>query len=326
MDKEVKGNMKKIMFFVLSAAVVLVLGAGPEGAVAAAKKIALMWQGKAGMPKRVSMGFLPAIKKLAPGLEVTTKIDIPSMQEAETVFHSFETTMNGIVFLRSNGAEFLAKANAKIPCFIGACNNPQELGVVRNLNQPEGNITGVTYFIPYEKRFQVLRSIFPNVKSICLLLQEGHPASHVDRDGTKAQCEKFRIAYNEIVASNATELLDKTKKIIGNVDMVIISSTAVAIDNAVSIVGICNVHKITSFSYAEGRAKLGVTAEVSADDEKLGAMLAESVADVVVKGKPVAAVPVKMDPNPQVLINEKSLQTVGIQLPKELPFKVEILK
>ena len=324
--REQELKVKRIILFMLASATVLLLLASLQPAAAAEKKIAVMWQGKAGMPKRVSMGFLPAIKRIAPELHVTTKISIPTMQEAETIFRGFESSMSGIVFLRSNGAEFLSKANPKIPCFIGACNNPIDLGVVKDPEHPEGNITGVTYFIPYEKRFQILRAVFPNVKSVCLLLQAGHPASPVDRAGTMAQCSKLGWAYNEVVASNAKELLENTKKLIGKVDVVIISSTAVAIDNAVGIVGICNVNKVASFSYAADRARLGVALEVSADDEKLGVMLADSVVDVLVKGKPISSVPIKMDPDPRVLINEAAFTTIGAKMPKDLAFKVQVVK
>lgn len=318
--------MNRTFLFVLASALAFVLTANVQPGMAAEKKVVVMWQGKAGMPKRVIMGFLPAVKKLAPELQVTTKINIATMPEAEAIFRTFESSMNGIVFLRSNGAEFLAKANPKIPCFIGACNNPVDLGAVRDFEHPEGNITGVTYFIPYEKRFQILKAIFPNVKSVCLLVQANHPAGAVDRAGTMAQCTKLGMTYNEVVATNSKELLENTKKIIDKVDVVIISSTAVAIDNAVSIVGLCNVHKVASFSYAADRARLGVALEVSADDEKLGGMLAQSVADVVVKGKPVSSVPVKMDTDPRVLLNEGAFNTIGAQIPKQLPFKVQILK
>jgi ABC-type uncharacterized transport system substrate-binding protein len=43
-------------------------------------------------------------------------------------------------------------------------------------------------------------------------------------------------------------------------------------------------------------------------------MLADSVVDVVVKGKPVSQVPVKTDPKPQLFINEAESQFFGLKL------------
>ncbi|MBI5251685.1 MAG: hypothetical protein HY912_19505 [Desulfomonile tiedjei] len=293
---------------------------------AAEKRIAVMWEGKSGMTKRVHSGFLQKMKEIAPGVEVTSKREIDGMQEAERVFREFETKMNGIVFLRSSGAEFLAKANPRIPCFVGGCNNPQDLGAIKNLNAPEGNITGVTYFIPYPKRFQIIKSLFPNTKSVCLLLQKGHPATSIEQDGTRRECERLKLKYNEVVAENSKELIEGARQFQGKVDLFLISSTALVMDNTVGLVGVANSSKTPLFSFAEGRAKLGAVAELAADDEKLGGMLAESVTDVVVKGKPISQVPVKMDPDPKIIINQSIMQLMGLKFPDEIMQKAELAK
>jgi len=251
--------------------------------VNAAEKIAVMWEGKSGMTKRVHSGFLQKIRQIAPEVEVTSKREIGNMQEAEKAFYEFEESVDGIVFLRSSGAEFLAKINPKIPCFVGGCNNPLYLGAVKNLTSPEGNITGVTYFIPYEKRFSMIKTLFPNVKSVCLLLQTGHPATSIEQEGTRAECERLKLQYNEVLANNSKQLIDAAQSFQDKVDLFLISSTALVMDNTVGLVAVANRAKKPLFSFAEGRAKLGAVAELAADDEKLGGMLAESVVDVVVK-------------------------------------------
>jgi putative tryptophan/tyrosine transport system substrate-binding protein len=294
--------------------------------VAAEKKVALMWEGKSGMTKRVHMGFLHRMKSIAPNVEITTKREISDMKEAERVFRDFETTMDGIVFLRSTGAEFLAHANPRIPSFVGGCNNPLYLGAIKNLMAPEDNITGVTYFIPYDKRFQVIKVLFPNVKSVGLLLQKGHPATSIEQEGTRKECERLGIKYNEVLAENSKELIDGAQSLVGKVDLFIISSTGLVMDNTVGLVAVANKSKTPLFSFAEGRAKLGAIAELAADDEKLGAMLADSVVDVVVKGKPISQVPVKMDPDPKIIVNKSIMQAMGLKFPENVLQSAELIQ
>ncbi len=191
--------------------------------IAAEKRIAVMWEGKSGMTKRVHSGFLAKMKEIAPGLEITSKRELGNMQEAEGIFREFEKSMDGIVFLRSSGAEFLATANPKIPCFVGGCNNPMYLGAIKNLNAPEGNITGVTYFVPYEKRFEIIKLLFPNTKSVCLLLQKGHPATSIEQEGTRMECERLKLKYDEVVAENSKQLIEGAQKFQGTVDLFLIS-------------------------------------------------------------------------------------------------------
>ncbi len=287
-----------------------------------------MWVGQAGMAKRVATGFLQRMKETAPNVEIVQHRELKDMQQGGQIFTQYETSSDGIVFLRSNGAEFLGRLSSppKVPCFVGGCNNPQELGAIRNLDAPEGMITGVTYFIPFEKRFQVIKQLFPNIKSVGLLLQKGHPAAPIDQQGTIAQCSRNGIGYHEVAAENLNQLLDGTKQLSGKVDVFILSSTALVLDNLMSLLAITNPSKTPIFSYAADRAEIGATAELAADDEKLGRMLADSVADVVVNKKPISQVPVKMDPNPQLIINEGQIRVLGLKIPDTIMKHARMVK
>ena len=318
--------MKKMLWSV-AMGVVLVAALGVFGtAMADQKEIAVIWEGKSRMTTNVAMGLLPGLRQLAPDLKVTLYRELKDIQAAEKIFRECEPKVDGIVFLRSSGAQFLATVNPKVPCFVGGCNNPQELGTIKNLNAPEGKITGVTYFIPYEKRFEIIKGLFPNTKRIGLLLEKGHASTPIEQQGTREQCDRLGITYNEVVASNLNELLDGTRRLAGSVDLFIISSTRLVMDNIVNLLPILNPAKIPTFSFAEEPVKAGAVAGVAADDAKLGRFLAESVVDVVVKGKPVAQVPVKTDPDPRITINEPMMNSLGLKFPDAMLKKAELVR
>lgn len=313
-QKEVTGACGVLCTFLVTALVLL----GAAAAWSADKRVILMWVGKSGMAKRVATGFVWRMKELAPNVELIQHRELDGMASAERIFKEAETSSNGIVFLRSNGAEFLGRLASppNVPCFVGGCNNPLELGAVKNLNAPEGMITGVTYFIPYEKRFEAIRSLFPNVKSVCLLLQKGHPSTPIEQAGTNAQCKRHGMAYHEVVADNVGQLVEGARHLSGQVDLFIISSTALVIDNLMSILGIANPSKKPVFSYANHRTEKGATAELAANDEKLGKMLAESVVEIVVKGTPISKVPVKLDTDPMIIVNRSMVSALGLTIPE----------
>jgi putative tryptophan/tyrosine transport system substrate-binding protein len=287
------------------------------GSVAQAKEIAVIWDTKSVMPTTVNMALLARLRELAPDLKVTLYRELRDMEEAKKVFHQCESSMNGIVFLRSSGAKYLSTIQPKVPCFIGACNNPAEIGVVKNLNTPEGMVTGVTYFIPYEQRFRIIRSLFPNVKSLGLLVERGHPSGPIEQAGTREQCQRLGIAYHEVVASDLKELLEGTKNL-GKVDLFILTNTKLVMDHVGSLLTVTNPARIPMFSFADLPVKAGAVAGIAADDLKLGAMLAQSVVDVVVHGKPISQVPVKMDPAPKLTVNEGMMRGLGLKFPEAI--------
>jgi putative tryptophan/tyrosine transport system substrate-binding protein len=298
---------------------------GGTGFVAEAKKMAVIWDTKSAMPTNVNKGLLAKLRELAPDLNVTLYRELKDMEEAKKIFHQCESSMNGIVFLRCSGAQFLSKIEPKVPCFAGACNNPVEIGVVKNLNAPEGMVTGVTYFIPYETRFRDIKSLFPNVKSLALLVEKEHPSGPIEQAGTREQCQKLGIAYNEVVASDLKELLEGTKSL-GEVDLLVLTNTKVVMDHVGSLLMIANPARIPMFSYADMPVKAGAVAGIAADDLKFRAMLAQSVVDVVIHGKPVSQVPVRLDPQPKLTVNEGMMRGLGLQFPEAILTGAEIVR
>ncbi len=320
--------MKNSFLILLGTILTFALVGGPFPATAAEtdKEIAVMWVGKSGMAKRVLSGFLARQRETAPKLGVKITQEIPTMAEAEKLFHEYEKTKDGIVFLRSTGATFLGTVQPQVPAFVGGCNNPLYLGAVHSLTAPQRNVTGVTYFIPYERRFQVIKTLFPNVKSLALLVERGHPSAPIDQEGTRGQCQLLNIDYQEVVANSAKELLQEAEKLAGTVDLFIIGNQALVIDNTVSLLAISNTTKTPLFSYADKAVRSGAVAGLSADDWKLGTMLADSVIAAVVNEKPISQIPVKMDEDPELLINEAMVNALGLKFPQQVMNKAQVVK
>jgi putative ABC transport system substrate-binding protein len=309
--------------------IVVVLGAALAGAgtaVAATKYVAIIWEGKSEMTNRTAMGFLATLRTLAPEVEVKQYRHLKNMQEAQEVFQESEKTMDGIVFLRSSGAQFLATVNPKVPCFVGGCNNPAELGVIKNLQAPEGKITGVTYFIPYEKRFEIIKSLFPSVRSVGILVEQGHPSGPIDAQGTREQCQRLGINYEEVLATNLNTLIEGAKRVAPKVDLIVISSTRLAMDSVSNLLSVLNSTKTPMFSYADAPVRSAAVAGIAADDIKLGGLLAESVVDVLIKGKPISQVPVKMDLDPKICINEAMMKGLGLKFPDAILKRAELVR
>ena len=303
-----------LLLFVLAIAV-CPLGSGifAEGD---GKKIGLMWIGKSGMADTVARGFLERLKEIASDVEVEVKMNLADMEEGARVFHSFEQGKDGIVFLRSTGARFMGKNPPAVPSFFGGCTNPVVLGALKNIEAPEGKVTGVTYYLPHDLSFDAIQSLFPRVKKIGLLLEKGHPGAHIDQQGTRAVCGKRDIEYQEAICATKQELVLAVKKMRGKVDLMIIGNQALIIDNARMIVTVAEDTPVVS--YSKKAIEAAALAGLVPSDFKLGRMLADSVVDVVVRGKKVKDVPVKTDPIPSLLINRRTMEKMKLEFPPEI--------
>lgn len=306
---------KKTLWFVI--AVLACLGIA-RILYTADKKVAIMWSGHSGRAERVLEGFMEEMSRSAPNLRLIISRDIRPMEEAEKRFKEFEATVDGIVFLRSNGAKFLARANPKIPCFFGACNNPVELGVVKSLSEPEGKLTGETYFIPFEKCFEVIQQMFPQAKRIGYLGEKGHSGTPIEQRDISQECSRRHLEYHEVIADSVRDLVTKLENLVPQVDLILLGNESLIFDHVIDIVAVANKTKTPLFGFMDKVVQRGAVAGLVTHDQTEGAMLAESVVDVVVKGKPVSQVPVKTCAMPIIMVNRGMAEFLGISVPSSL--------
>ncbi|MBI9087916.1 MAG: hypothetical protein JEZ12_01710 [Desulfobacterium sp.] len=278
-----------------------------------AVEIGLVWAGKSGMATRVVAGFEAGMNTLAPQVRVEYRKALSSIDALAQVVKEWEGQKSGIVVLRSNGAKWLAGNPLAVPTFIGGCNNPKQLGVVQNLESPEKNITGVTYFLPVETQFDIFQSMLPDMTSVLLLLGSGNPSAEVDREGTKTVCRNLALSYREVECLGVNDALKAVRAVDSNQTTVVIGNQSLLFDRADEIVAAAG--NIPVVSYSDRAVKLGALGGFVADDNKLGHMLAESVVDVLVNGKSIRGTPIKFDQDPRFFVNLKTAEKLGIDLP-----------
>lgn len=288
-----------------------------SGAVAIAEPLSLgmTWLGDSAMANRVDGAFREKIAELVPDVDIELQL-VPDIDDLETfgsVIARFEREKDGIVVLRSNGARWLGTHPPAIPTFIGAANNPIILGVVENMEAPEGNITGVTYYLPLDVQFDIFQAILPNLDSVFLLMEQGHASTQVDRAGTQAICQERGLTYGEVICATEAQCLAAVRANQGKVGAFIIGGNALNMDNAANIAQAAGDTPVLAYTAAP--VQNGALGGFVADDVILGHLLAESVVDVFVNGKPIREVPIKMDPKPKFILNVTTAERLGIEIP-----------
>jgi putative tryptophan/tyrosine transport system substrate-binding protein len=281
-----------------------------------AMEIGVAWAGKSGMSNRVTQGFEKGMAEFAPDIKIEYQKELPSVDALAEVAARFQKEKKGMVILRSNGAKWLGQNPPSIPTFIGGCNHPGQLGAVKNLAAPEGNITGVTYFLPVRTQFEIFKAVLPGLESVLLLIDPSNPSTVIDQEGTREVCESLGIAYNESACGSKDEVLGAVEAYLGKVTAMIIGNQATIIDNTAAAVEAAGNTPV--FSYSSKPVKDGAVGGFAADDVQLGYMLAQSVVDVLVKGQAIKSVPIKVDPKPKFYINVKSAQRLNLDIPYEI--------
>ena len=298
-------NLRKLFLLVVLFVTTTVIAADIEVGVA--------WEGKSGMTKRVMSGVTEYLEKNAPQIKLEIAPELEDTAALDKAVKSYEKSKKAMLVLRSNGVKYLKENPTSLPTFIGGCNDPKELGIINNVEAPEGNITGVTYALAAEVQFETFVAILPKMESIMLLVEKGHPGTVIDQQQIKAVCAKLKIKYNETICETKEQIVDAVKANSGKVSAFIIGNQAMVFDNTKDIVAAAgNVPALCSQSKP---VSAGALCGFAADDVKLGKMLAAQLVEVVVNGKAVKDIPIGYDSKPQLFINVDTAEKLKIEIP-----------
>lgn len=293
----------------LSAAVV-------SGSALAETVVGVTWFAKSSMAERILQGMQERNEEL--GNPITLKIDHTKKdnEEARARTQQFlNEGVNGVAVLRSAGGTLMKEMGLPVPGFIGAHNHPERVGSIENMDAPEGNITGVTYFLPYKVQLDTFRNIANKMDRVGILTEEGHPAAPVTEAGVMAYCKENGMTCMHKSVSDIPSLVAAVEEMDSQVDAFVLGNQRDVYDQTPTIAE--HTDK-PLFSFSKKGAELGALAAFAADDNKLGRYLTDSIVDVLINGKAVKDVPVKTDEDPVLYVNMTTAGKLGVEVPYEI--------
>lgn len=284
------------------------------GSPTMAQDVGVAWYGKSGMAQRVLDGLQQRLSETAPRISLDIRPALASLEELDTTLTEFNNDAKAAqVVLRSNGAVRLKAFGPKIPSFIGATNNPVELGVVDSMNKPGGNITGVTYHLPVLNTIESFMVLHPYMETVLLINESGHPSSEIDWRDTQAACNEIGLICSQALAADRSELIQIVEKNKGKYSAMIMGNQVKIYANTDAIIAADP--ETPLFSYSEKGVLNGAAGGVTADDHLLGQLLADALVAVVVNGSSTNDLPIARDANPRLVINMQAINRYGLAPP-----------
>src|SRR5262249_20941235 len=113
------------------------------------------------------------------------------------------------VIAATGGSELAAKAaTATIPIVFTTGGDPVELGLVASLNNPGGNVTGVTFLASDlgAKRLELLRQFAPNANVIAMLMNPNYPSTVAEVHDVRAAARSLGVQINVLNATTSREI------------------------------------------------------------------------------------------------------------------------
>lgn len=262
--------------------------------------------------ERARKGFEDEIKKTNPDVEIISKNANGDLTVVPSIIKSFQDKKVDLIYAIATPAAQGAKNGEKeIPIIFNAVTDPESADLLKNLEEPEGNITGVSDYFSIEAQLEEMISIFPDIKNIGVMFSTNEANSKFQIEELKKAAAGFGLNVVEVGVNNINDVSTAIKTIEPKID-IFMAITDNTVSSASTIIAeSLKAAKIPSFASEEGPVENGILISAGVDYVDLGKKAA-GMASEILGGKKVSEVPVAFSTETRKVVNKKTADALGL--------------
>ncbi len=232
--------------------------------------------------------------------------------------------VNAIITIGTTVTQVAMQQTKNIPIVFASVTDPIASGIVKNVSQPEANITGISDFTPNitSIQLQFFKKLMPQLKTIGIIYNPGETNSVRLLDDVREKAIGFNIDIKAVPAQDTNEAVIVTKTILNKVDAIFINNDNTALGALKGIVDTAMKYKVPVLCSDTDTIPLGVFAAVGPNQFKLGQDVGKMAIDIILNKKQIKDIPVKYTEDDEFMISATSAALLKIQIPEGDNIKV----
>jgi putative ABC transport system substrate-binding protein len=222
-----------------------------------------------------------------------------------------------MVALSTQSAQILSpfSLSTKTPLVFTAVTDPLAAKLVSTKTKPGLFITGVSDFMEPGPQLDMMCAFLPELSKLGVLYNpsEINSVSFLKQMEEAAKSKGIEVIYAAL--NNTAEASSATASLVGKVDAIYFPNDNTAMAAVSSIASTALKHHVPVFANDSASVEQGALAAVAYDRFAMGRKTGEIVV-AILKGKPPQDIPVVYDTPSEVVLNEKALRALNLELPK----------
>lgn len=220
-----------------------------------------------------------------------------------------------IVPISTPSAQAVVAATRDIPVVFTAVTDPVGAQLVKSLDKPGANVTGVSDMAPVAEHVALIREIVPSVKRLGVLYNAGEPNSVSLVKALKDEAQKAGLTVVEATATKSADAQPAARSLVGKVDAVYVPLDNTVVSALESVVAVGQQAKLPVFSADTDSVARGTVASIGFDYRQVGRQTGEAVVRIL-KGEKPGDVPVTFAKGTDLFVNPKSAAAMGVTIPE----------
>jgi putative tryptophan/tyrosine transport system substrate-binding protein len=224
---------------------------------------------------------------------------------------------NVIVPISTPSAQAVVSSTRDIPVVFTAVSDPLGAQLVKNMDKPGGNVTGLSDMSPVGEHIALIKEILPNVKTIGYLYNSGEANSVSLLAALKAEAEKAGITVIESAATKSAEVQGAARALVGRADAIYVPTDNTIISALEGAVAVAEESKLPLFTADTDSVSRGSIAALGFNYYDVGKQTGEIVVRVL-KGENPGDIAVKTAAGSDLVINKSAAAKMGVTLPESV--------
>ena len=231
-----------------------------------------------------------------------------------------------IISLSTPALQVLANTNKKIPHVFGAVTDPYRMGVAKNPEDHQPNITGVATFQPVESIIKLMRKVFPDAKKIGILWNPAEACSEACTEKARQSAKKYGFDLIERNVTSTGEIMEALNALTSkDIDIFLTSGDNTVMLALPTIAKVLQRKKIPYFTNTFSDVEKGAFISLGADYYEVGRKTAQHFKKVV-SGKAPAELPIINFVPEKLYINMQLANKWKIEIPEDVIKKAKKIK
>ena len=269
-------------------------------------------------------GFIAALKDAGYEEGKNLKLDYQNaqgdMNNNASIAQKLVSDKNDLILaIATPSAQAAVQATKDIPILFSAITDPVSAELVKDLENPGGNVTGTSDTHPdaIKNTIASIKKFVPDAKKVGIIYNNGEPNSVVNVKNAKKALKDEGLEVVETTISTSAEVKQAAESMVGRVDVLYIPKDNTVVAALESVMTVANDKDIPIFSGDGDSVKRGTFASYGFDYHDLGYTTGKMAVEIL-KGKKPSEIPVGFPENLELIVNKKAAEEEGITLTEDM--------
>lgn len=224
-----------------------------------------------------------------------------------------------IITLGTSTTMAVLKETKTIPVVFSVVTDPVYSEIAASINKPEGNKTGISDMDPFEQQIALIKMLKPDVKKVGIIINNSESNCEAGMKIVRDALAKHKIKYQEVNATNSSEVAIAAKSLSTSCDVFYISPSNTVYENIGVIQKVADKKGIITIGGDKSSvSNNGVLCTYSYDFNQMGVNTAELVIRILKYNIEPGLIPVTRPSTLYLYYNKSKAEKLGIEIPQEL--------